>query len=204
MHFSIGLALWASAVFSHDVSSYHHHHPHHGWIPLLPPLPPHLLPPLSLSFPPSFPLLDGRSPTLFSLLPSHWLISFYWQGREQIASILYTNLKQEIFGISITMPCPDCHKIWRRRNQHLNNKRKTFTTYKSITPTHFPNSAAVWWLYPKTCEPIIRGGGILIQTNILHLPSKPFNDRVILPYFDFSPNKLCAPFYFWNQPCQWI
>lgn len=40
--------------------------------------------------------------------------------------IVYTNLRQEILGISITKPCLDCNKIWGQRNQHLNSPKIKF------------------------------------------------------------------------------
>jgi hypothetical protein len=45
-------------------------------------------------------------------------------------SNVYTNLDQEILGISISIPCLDFNKIWVHRNQHLNNTRIIFTQYK--------------------------------------------------------------------------
>jgi hypothetical protein len=46
----------------------------------------------------------GGSPALFSPLLSHWLISFYWQTREELWSNVYTilrHLRQEILRIRI-------------------------------------------------------------------------------------------------------
>ena len=72
---------------------------------ILPSLPSSLLlspslPSFSLSLP-SFllftPLLPlaGRSSSLFSLLPNHWVVSLYWQGRESMIRINYTNLRHK-------------------------------------------------------------------------------------------------------------
>lgn len=41
--------------------------------------------------------------------------------------IVYTNLRQETFGVSITMPR---NGIWEQRNQHLNNPRVNFIQCK--------------------------------------------------------------------------
>jgi hypothetical protein len=50
---------------------------------------------------------------------------------------VYITLKQEILRISISMPCPDCNKIWGQRNQHLNNIRIIFTQFTKTLSLRF-------------------------------------------------------------------
>ena len=43
--------------------------------------------------------------------------------------IVYTNVRQEILDLHITMSCLDSNKIRGQRNWHLNNTRITVTRY---------------------------------------------------------------------------
>jgi len=76
---------------------------------------------------PSLLLQVGRHPALLSILPSLWMISIYWQGKNG-----FTTLGQEILGITITMPCLHWNEIWRENTHVCNNQGRLFTVYKNM------------------------------------------------------------------------
>jgi hypothetical protein len=70
-----------------------------------------------LSLLPSLPWLGGRSPVLFSLLLSHWLVSFFIDQSRDVWGAIYTTLRQEVLRIRIATR----YQGRGHKSQHLNN-----------------------------------------------------------------------------------
>jgi hypothetical protein len=72
-----------------------------------------------------------------------------------MGSTVYATLRQETLSISITMPCPDCKEILRKRNQHLNNTRVMFTQCMITLGQHVCVCVCVCVCCAHVCEAVV-------------------------------------------------
>ena len=68
-----------------------------------------------------------------------------------MAIIVYTNLRQEILGVSIIMPCTDKNKIWGQRKKHWKNTRVNFTQCTKALFLHRLNLIKHFQVCPWGC-----------------------------------------------------